>query len=95
MLTRSRRCWVCDAHQYSVIFWNKKIGETQSLRLSHPGRILKHLKRPPGDGEQKRPILYTFKNQWMGQQLHTIAEYCFVIDRRKDLALAEVPLSFV
>ena len=30
--------------------------------------------------ETNRPVLYSFNNNWVGQEMHTMSEYCLIID---------------
>jgi hypothetical protein len=84
-------CWVCDRYIYSLIFWNESIGNLKRLNVKNSQQIIDSLVRFPG--ETDRPILYSEANRWHGQELHTVSEFCFIIDRRKPAELQELPLS--
>lgn len=30
--------------------------------------------------ETNRPVLYSFNNNWVGKEMHTLSEYCFYLD---------------
>lgn len=59
--------------------------------MKNSKQIIESLARFPG--ETDRPILYSETNGWDGQELHTVSEFCFIIDRRKPAELQELPLS--
>ena len=78
-------CWVCDRHIYSLLFWNPEIGWLKDLKLKNEQIVLRTIK--PLEFETKRPVLYCFNNNWQGQEMHTVSEFCFMIDDRKPLSL--------
>jgi len=54
--TKQQKCWVCDRHIYSLLFWNKEIGELRNLKAVNYKIILENL--VPLPYETKRPVLY-------------------------------------
>ena len=86
---RNKRCWVCDRKIYSLILWNNHIGRFKSLNIKNQSQIMANLKRLPYKTE--RPVIYCFDNDWKAQEMHTISEFCFIIDKRKKGRLQKIP----
>jgi hypothetical protein len=78
--SNQKKCWVCEKNIYSLLIWNEKIGNIKNLKVTKKSKkiILNTIKRIPF--ESNRPILYSFNNNWVGQEMHTISEYCLIID---------------
>ena len=47
----------------------------------------------PRDIKSDRPVVYCAQNKWIGQELHTISEFCFHIDKNKGAYLNKIPAT--
>ena len=96
-------CWVCDRHIYSVLFWNKGIGNLMNTEIANKTTVLKFIKaknkqflstmkkgsqralqiikqESKQQSDLERPVIYSESTGWVGRELHTLSEYCFLID---------------
>ena len=37
----------------------------------------------PFPHETHRPVIYSAKNKWKGEEMYTVSEFCFIIDKAK------------
>ena len=40
--------------------------------------FMKNIVRLPN--ETNKPVIYSSKNNWIGYEMHTVSEYCFILD---------------
>ena len=90
-MNRSRRCWCCERHIYSLLFWNQNIGLNKNLIVGNQNLIIPKLK--PFLIETERPVIYSFNNNWCGQEMHTVSEFSFILDRNKGPYMNKIPFK--
>lgn len=53
------------------------------------------LKRPKIFSNSNRPIVYSSYNNWVGMEMHTLSEFCFIIDGQKSKNLQKFQIEEV
>lgn len=89
--SRHHKCWVCERHIYSLLFWNEDIGKLRNINVKNQEQFLKLIKKLPY--KTRRPVVYSFESNWAGREMQTISEFCFIIDRSKPYQMLKVDLN--
>lgn len=81
------KCWWCDRHNYSIVFWSYDQGlkEQDSISPFQEENIIEQIEKANNDFEDVTfdgPVFFTAENNWQPQKLLTIEDYLYKIDSK-------------